>query len=670
MADKEKNMQKEEEEIKKDLRYLQLLAQSYPNVAEASCEIINLEAILNLPKPTEHFISDPHGESEAFNHVLRNASGYVKRKVEEIFGPTLRMTEKQELCTLIYYPEAKLQLIKAAESNMNDFYVITLNQLIKVLREVSSKYTRSKIRKDLPGDFGYIIEELLHESHSGVGEKRHQYYNMIVQTIIDTQRADHFVVSICNLIQRLAIDRLHLLGDIFDRGPGAHQIMNTLCNYHHFDIVWGNHDIEWFGAAAGNRACIANVLRLSLRYGNLATLEDGYGINLLPLATFAMETYKDDPCTLFGVKEVSKESKHDLKTSRLIAQMHKAITVIQFKEEAKIINRRPDFKMDDRKMLEHINFENGTCMIDGKAYELRDNFLPTVNKENPNVLSDEEELLMAKLQHSFRTSDKLQRHIECLLAHGCMYSIANSNLMYHASVPLNEDGSLKEVEILGKKYKGISLMKKTGHLVREAFNEDTPKERKDFARDYIWYLWCGKNSPLFDKDKMTTFERYFIKDKETHTETKGYYYKYNNSEEVVDMILDNFGVEGKHRHIINGHTPVKVLKGETPIKANGKLLVIDGGFSRAYQPETGIAGYTLTYHSRGLELVQHQPFHSTEEAIENGYDIKSSTQIVEMNSQRMYVKDTDKGKVLLAKVDNLKKLLYAYRNGFIKEVNK
>lgn len=670
MADKEKNMQKEEEEIKKDLRYLQLLAQSYPNVAEASCEIINLEAILNLPKPTEHFISDPHGESEAFNHVLRNASGYVKRKVEEIFGPTLRMTEKQELCTLIYYPEAKLQLIKAAESNMNDFYVITLNQLIKVLREVSSKYTRSKIRKDLPGDFGYIIEELLHESHSGVGEKRHQYYNMIVQTIIDTQRADHFVVSICSLIQRLAIDRLHLLGDIFDRGPGAHQIMDTLCNYHHFDIVWGNHDIEWFGAAAGNRACIANVLRLSLRYGNLATLEDGYGINLLPLATFAMETYKDDPCSLFGVKEVSKESKHDLKTSRLIAQMHKAITVIQFKEEAKIINRRPDFKMDDRKMLEHINFENGTCMIDGKAYELRDNFLPTVNKENPNVLSDEEELLMAKLQHSFRTSDKLQRHIECLLAHGCMYSIANSNLMYHASVPLNEDGSLKEVEILGKKYKGISLMKKTGHLVREAFNEDTPKERKDFARDYIWYLWCGKNSPLFDKDKMTTFERYFIKDKETHTETKGYYYKYNNSEEVVDMILDNFGVEGKHRHIINGHTPVKVLKGETPIKANGKLLVIDGGFSRAYQPETGIAGYTLTYHSRGLELVQHQPFHSTEEAIENGYDIKSSTQIVEMNSQRMYVKDTDKGKVLLAKVDNLKKLLYAYRNGFIKEVNK
>lgn len=657
-----------EEEIKDDLRYLQLLAQSFPNVTEASCEIINLEAILNLPKPTEHFISDPHGESDAFNHVLRNASGYVKRKVEEIFGPTLRQQEKQELCTLIYYPEAKLQRIKAAETNMEDFYIITLNQLIKVLREVSSKYTRSKIRKELPEEFGYIIEELLHESHSGVGEKRHQYYNVIVQTIIETQRADHFIVAICNLIQRLAIDRLHLLGDIFDRGAGAHLIMETLMNYHHFDIVWGNHDIEWFGAAVGNRACLANVLRLSLRYGNLATLEDGYGINLLPLATFAMETYKDDPCKLFTANELNKESQHDKKTSRLIAQMHKAITIIQFKEEARIIDRHPEFDMADRKMLEHIYFKNGTCFIEGKEYEMQDMFLPTLDKEHPNALSEEEEQLMAKLEHSFRTSDKLQRHIQCLLAHGSMYYIANSNLMYHGTIPLNADGSLKEVTIGGKKYKGITLMKKLGHLVREAFNNDTPKERKEYAKDYIWYLWCGKDSPLFDKDKMTTFERYFIKDKSAHVETKGYYYQYNNDEKTVDMILDDFGVEGKHRHIINGHTPVKVLKGETPIKANGKLLVIDGGFSRAYQPETGIAGYTLTFHSRGLELVQHQPFRSAEDAIQNGDDIKSSTQIVELSSQRMYVKDTDKGKILRAKVENLKRLLFAYRHGFIKEI--
>lgn len=658
----------DEESIKNDLRYLQLLAQSYPNVAEASCEIINLEAILNLPKPTEHFISDPHGESDAFNHVLRNASGYMKRKVEEIFGPTLRLSEKQELCTLIYYPEAKLQRIKAAEEDMEDFYAITLNQLIRVLREVSSKYTRSKIRKELPEEFGYIIEELLHESHSGVGEKRHQFYNVIVQTIIDTQRADHFVVAICNLIQRLAIDRLHLLGDIFDRGPGAHLIMETLMHYHNFDIVWGNHDISWFGAAAGNRACIANVLRLSLRYGNLTTLEDGYGINLLPLATFAMETYGDDPCKQFGVTELSKESQHDKKTNRLIAQMHKAITVIQFKEEAGLIDRHPEFDMAQRKMLEHIDFDKGTCRVDGVEYDLMDTYLPTVSHDNPCALSEEEDLLMSKLEHSFRTSDKLQRHVQCLLAHGGMFAISNSNLMYHATVPLNADGSLREVKIEGESYKGMALLRKTGHLVRKAFSSDAPKEKRHYARDYIWYLWCGKNSPLFDKDKMTTFERYFIKEKNTHTETKGYYYKYNNDERVVDMILDEFGVEGKHRHIINGHTPVKVLKGETPIKANGKLLVIDGGFSRAYQPETGIAGYTLTFHSRGLDLVQHEPFRSAEDAIQNGNDIKSSTQIVELSSQRMYVKDTDLGKVLRTKVDNLKRLLYAYRNGFIKEI--
>lgn len=667
--DKIENTTITEESIKDDLRYLQLLALTYPNVAEASTEIINLEAILNLPKPTEHFISDPHGESEAFNHILRNASGYIKRKVEGIFGNTIRAAEKKNLCTLIYYPEQKLQLIKAKESNLNDFYTITLNQLIKVCREVSSKYTRSKIRKDLPKEFGYIIEELLHESPL-VSDKKYQYYNVIVESIIETQRADQFIIAICNLIQHLAIDRLHILGDIFDRGPGAHLIMETLYKYKNFDIVWGNHDVEWFGAAAGNRACIANVLRLSLRYGNMTTLEDGYGINLLPLATFAMETYKDDPCTQFSVVDVNDEKVEDEKTNRLIAQMHKAISIIQFKEEAKIINRRAEFKMNDRKMLEHINLEKGTCNINGKDYEMSDTMFPTLTPGNQSALTKEEEALMKKLQHSFVTSDKLRRHVECLLAHGCMYSIANSNLMFHASVPLNEDGTLKEVTINGKKYAGIHLMKKTGQLIRKAFSDDCPADEKKFARDYIWYLWCGENSPLFDKDKMTTFERYFIKDSATHTEEKGYYYRYNNDEKIIDMILDSFGVEGKHRHIINGHVPVRLIKGETPIKANGKLLVIDGGFSKAYQPKTGIAGYTLTYHSRGLELVQHQPFQSAEHAIATGEDIKSATEIVEMNSQRMLVKDTDKGRVLKSKVTDLKKLLFAFRNGFIKEVNK
>ena len=659
-----------EESIKEDLRYLQLLAQTYPNIAEASTEIINLEAILNLPKPTEHFISDLHGESEAFNHVLRNASGYIKRKVNEIFGETLTKEEKKELCTLIYYPEQKLRLIKAQQNEPDMFYSTTLVQLIKVCREVSAKYTRSKIRKELPADFAYVIEELLHETPSK-GDKKFRYYNVLIDTIIETQRADDFIIALCNLIQRLAIDRLHLLGDIWDRGAGAHLIMDTLCNYHHWDITWGNHDIDWFGAAAGNRACICNVLRLSLRYGNMATLEDGYGINLLPLATFAMETYKNDPCSHFGILEVAGEKQgedFDEKTKRLIAQMHKAISIIQFKEEARIINRRPEFKMDDRKLLEGINLERGTCTISGKEYEMCDTYLPTINPGNPNALTDAEELLMQRLEHSFLTSEKLQRHVDCLLAHGCMYTIANSNLMFHASVPLNADGTLREVEIRGKSYKGLDLMKKTGHLVREAFSHDVPKERRLFAIDYIWYLWCGKDSPLFDKDKMTTFERYFIKDKSTHTEEKGYYYKYNNEEKVIDMILDAFGVTGTHRHIINGHVPVRTLKGETPIKANGKLLVIDGGFSKAYQPKTGIAGYTLTYHSRGLELVALQPFRSSTEAIEQGADIKGVTQIVELSQKRMLVKETDKGRVLEAKVADLKKLLFAYRNGYLKEI--
>ncbi len=663
-----------EETIKDDLRYLQLLAQTYPNIADASTEIINLEAILNLPKPTEHFISDLHGESEAFNHVLRNASGYIKRKVTEIFGNHLTKEAKKELCTLIYYPEQKLRLIKAQQADLDKFYETTLIQLIKVCREVSAKYTRSKIRKELPPEFAYVIEELLHETPS-IGDKKFRYYNVLIDTIIETQRADDFIIALCNLIQRLAIDRLHLLGDIWDRGAGAHLIMDTLCNYHHWDITWGNHDINWFGAAAGNRACICNVLRLSLRYGNMATLEDGYGINLLPLATFAMETYQDDPCTLFGILDVEGEAKKeentfDEKTKRLIAQMHKAISIIQFKEEARIINRRPEFKMDDRKLLEGINLKRSTCTIEGKEYEMSDTCLPTLDQNNPNALTKEEEMLMQKLEHSFITSEKLQRHVDCLLAHGCMYTIANSNLMFHASVPLNADGTLREVEIRGKKYKGLELMKKTGHLVREAFSHDVPKERRQFAIDYIWYLWCGKDSPLFDKGKMTTFERYFIKDKSTHTEEKGFYYKYNNDEKVVDMILDAFGVTGTHRHIINGHVPVRTLKGETPIKANGKLLVIDGGFSKAYQPKTGIAGYTLTYHSRGLELVALQPFRSSTEAIEKGVDIKGVTQIVEMSSKRMLVKETDKGRELTEKVKDLKKLLYAYRNGFIKEISK
>ncbi len=655
-----------EEDIKDDLRYLELLSHSYPTIADASTEIINLEAILNLPKPTEHFISDPHGESDAFNHVLRNASGYVKRKVNELFGEELSHSEKKELCTLIYYPEQKLQMIKLESHNINDFYRTTLFRLISICREVSSKYTRSKIRKELPKDFEYIIEELLHDSYSGYGEKKHKYYKRIIESIIEIDRADAFIIELSKLIQRLAIDRLHLLGDIYDRGPGADKIMETLCNYKHFDMVWGNHDVEWIGACAGNRACICNVLRLCMRYGNLSTLEDGYGINLLPLATFAMETYKDDPCNEFEVRDLLKDGSIDNQTLRLMTQMHKAITIIQFKEEARIIDRRPEFGMSDRKLLEHIDFTKWAVELNGKHYKLKDKSLPTIMADNPNKLTKAEERMMLKIEKSFRASEKLRRHIECLLSRGGMFKVSNSNLMFHGSIPLNADGSLKEVVIEGKAYSGMNLMQKIDRIVRNAFNPAISSSKRRFCIDYIWYLWCGSDSPLFDKDKMATFERYFINDPQTHKETKGYYYSFNNDEATIDMILDDFGIEGAHRHIINGHVPVKTTKGETPIKANGKMLVIDGGFSKAYQPETGIAGYTLIFHSRGLELVQHQPFRSAKEAIRKGEDIKSTVQVVEMNEHRMYVKDTDKGKVITARVENLKKLLYAYKTGILK----
>lgn len=655
--------------IEEDMRYLQLLSQSFPTVAEASTEIINLQAILNLPKGTEHFLADIHGEYEAFIHVLKNASGNIKRKVNELFGNTLRETEKRELCTLIYYPEQKLELVKHNETDIDDWYHITLHQLVAVCRDVSSKYTRSKVRKSLPADFSYIIQELLHE-HTEDHDKT-AYVNVIVDTIISTGRADDFIIAIANVIQRLAIDSLHILGDIYDRGPGAHIIMDTMRKYHSWDMQWGNHDILWMGAAAGNDACICNVIRLSLRYGNLPTLEEGYGINLVPLATFAMETYKNDPCTEFIPKTTGGASLLDEKTLRLTAQMHKAIAVIQFKVESQIIAKHPEWKMNDRCLFEHVDYQNGTIDLQGKTYKMSSCSFPTINPAAPSELSPEEEILISKLHHSFSVCEKLHKHIRVMLQHGCMYGIYNNNLLFHASCPLNEDGSLKEVEIYpGKKYSGRALMHHTGMQIRTAFQQDSAPEERDYAIDYFLYLWCGPDSPLFDKSKMATFERYFIADKETHVEEKGYYFKLRDDEEVIDHILDAFGVVGSNRHIINGHVPVRTLKGENPIKANGKLMVIDGGFSKAYHNETGIAGYTLVYHSRGFQLVQHEPFTSAEDAIQRGTDIKSTTQIVEMSNRRMLVADTDIGVELRKQIDDLEELLFAYRHGYIKEKEK
>ena len=659
--------------MNRDMHYLQLLATSFPTIATAATEIINLEAILNLPKGTEHFLADLHGENVAFQHVLKNASGNIRRKVSELFKGDIRESERRELCTLIYYPEQKLELIKEADEDIEDWYHITIHRLVAVCRDVSSKYTRSKVRKSLPEEFAYIIEELLHERTDDIDKAA--YVSVIVDSIISTGRADDFIIALCNVIQRLAIDQLHILGDIYDRGPGAHIILDTLRQYHSWDIQWGNHDILWMGACAGNNACICNVLRLSLRYANLATLEEGYGINLVPLATFAMETYGDDPCEEFMPHVLPSKSAPahgeisiDDKTRRLIAQMHKAITIIQMKKESQIFHRHPEWQMEDRQMLDHIDFERGVCTIDGRDYELTSCNFPTIDPKNPSELTKEEYELMERLHHSFRVCEKLNKHIRMLLSHGCMYTICNQNLLYHASIPLNADGSLKEVEIYpGEHYSGKELMTRIGMMIRAAFQSDTPQEKRLYARDYFLYLWCGKDSPLFDKSKMATFERYFLKDPETYKEEKGYYFQLRDDEAVCDRILDAFGIKGNNRHIINGHVPVHASMGENPIKANGKLMVIDGGFSEAYHKETGIAGYTLVYHSRGFQLVQHEPFRSAQDAILRGVDIKSTTQLVELSAHRMLVADTDKGAELRSQIADLRQLLYAYRHGILKE---
>lgn len=649
------------------MKYLQLLAQSFPNIPEASTEIINLQAILNLPKGTEHFVADIHGEYEAFLHILKNASGNIQRKVNELFGNLMRESDARELCTLIYYPDQKLELIKAAEENIDDWYHITIHNLVAVCRLVSSKYTRSKVRKALPRSFSYIIQELLHERTDDANKA--DYVNVIIDTIISTGRADDFIIAICNVIQRLSIDQLHILGDIFDRGPGAHIILDTLSRYHSWDIQWGNHDVLWMGAMAGNRACQCNVIRLSLRYANMTTLEEGYGINLMPLATFAMDTYGDDPCEEFIPKISSADSARvDEKSIRLAALMHKAITILQFKEEAAIIKRHAKWKMSDRLMLNYIDYDKGTITLNGKEYPLKSNSFPTIDPKHPNRLTPEEKQLMDKINHSFQVSEKLHKHIRLLLQHGCMYAVFNNNLLFHASIPLDEDGKLKEVEIIpGTTCSGKDLLYNIGMLIRSAFQTDSTPEERNYAIDYFLYLWCGPDSPLFDKSKMATFERYFIDDKETHTEEKGNYFKLRDNEHIVDNILDAFDVVGDNRHIINGHVPVHVCNGENPVKANGKLMVIDGGFSQPYHKETGIAGYTLVYHSRGFVLVQHEPFTSTIDAIQKCSDIKSSTQIVEMSSHRMRVADTDIGRELKNQISDLQRLLYAYRHGYIKE---
>lgn len=642
-------------------RYLERLSDLYPTIAAASTEIINLQSILNLPKGTENFLTDVHGEYEAFSHVLKNGSGSVRRKIEDVFGNRMSSRDKRSLATLIYYPREKIDIVRQTEANMEDWYKVHLYLLIEVGKRAASKYTRSKVRKALPKDFAYVIEELITEK-AEVSDKE-SYYNEIISTIIRIGRAEEFICAISELIQRLVVDHLHIVGDIYDRGPGPHFIMDELMTYHSVDIQWGNHDVLWMGAAAGQKGCIANVIRICARYGNLDILEDGYGINLLPLAAFAMRAYKDDPCTCFRLKVSGRTDSEEMQMN---LRIHKAISVIQFKVEGQIIRRQPSFHMENRALLHKINYEKGTIVLDGEEYKLLDTNFPTVDPEDPYALNPEEKEIMDRLEKAFVNCEKLRSHMRFLLTKGGLYKVYNDNLLYHGSVPLTSDGELKEVEIYGRGYKGRELYDELETYVRKGFFALDEKEKQD-GKDIMWYIWLHPDSPLFGKNKMATFERYFLAEKETHIEEKNAYYRLIEDEQVVDEILKEFGLDPQHAHIVNGHVPVKRKNGENPVKCGGKVLVIDGGFSRAYQKETGIAGYTLIYNSYGMRLVALEPFESTEAAIKKEMDIHSETTIVTTVKDRCLVGDTDTGRDLREQIADLEQLLEAYRNGEITE---
>ena len=647
-----------------ELKYLKSLSKQYPTIASASTEIINLQAILNLPKGTEHFMTDIHGEYEQFNHILKNGSGSVRRTIDEEFGNTLSIKDKKSLATLIYYPREKLDLIlrEEDENSIEDWYKITLHRLVQITKRVSSKYTRSKVRKALPADFSYIIEELITEK-AEIQDKE-AYYNEIIHTIIRIGRAQDFIIALSYLIQRLVIDHLHIVGDIYDRGPGPHIIMDTLCRYHSVDVQWGNHDIVWMGAASGHLACIANVIRMAARYGNLDTLEEGYGINLIPLATFALDVYRKTDCSAFAIKY---NTDYDTKDLSLDMKMHKAITIIQFKLEGQLIMRRPEFGMSDRLLMDKVDYEHKSLVIDGVSYAMKDVDFPTVNKDRPYELTPEEEQVMERLRQAFVKCEKLQKHVRFLFSKGGLYKIHNSNLLYHGCMPMDDKGNFSRVNVYGEEYSGKALYDVLENYARKGYYAVNNLKEKLKGQDIIWYIWAGPYSPVFGKDKMATFERYFLEDKQMHTETKNSYYKLLDNEAVIEKILTEFGLDKVHSHIVNGHVPVELKKGESPIKCGGKLLIIDGGFSKAYQDKTGIAGYTLVVSSYGMRLVAHEPFESAEAAILHESDIISDTIILETSSTRQKIADTDIGTELRESIHQLEELLQAYRDGTIIE---
>ena len=643
------------------MRYLELLSRLFPSADKASAEIINLSAILNLPKGTEFFASDIHGEYEAFSHTLRNGSGSIRLKIDDVFGDSLSENEKRSLATLIYYPREKMELVLLQVDDAEAWYAVTLQRLVAVCKRAAQKYTRSRVRKALPKDFAYIIEELMTENRHGVDKQA--YYAAIVDAVIRTDRGGALVEALCLLIQRLAIERLHIVGDIYDRGPYPHIIMDALMEHHSLDIQWGNHDIVWMGASLGQRGCIAHVVRNCARYGNLSILEDAYGINVLPLASFALEAYKDDPCVAFGLKGNPDLPPQELEMN---VKIQKAMAIIQFKVEAQLIDENPGFGLEGRKLLDKIDYERGTVMLDGIEYELTDTVFPTVDPADPYRLTPEEEDVMQRLEQAFTGCEKLQRHMRFFLDAGSLYKICNGNLLFHACVPLNADGSLMETEVFGETYKGRALYDVMERYVRAAFDDADPELAKR-GRDLLWYMWLGEGSPLFAKSKMATFELYLIAEKEARKEVKNSFYSYLDDERVMGGIFEDFGMDPETSRIVCGHVPVKVKDGEDPVKCGGRVLTIDGGFSKAYQPTTGIAGYTLISNSYGFVLAAHEPLESMRAAVVNELDIHSSRKVVELVDKRTLVADTDNGAVLKQQIADLEELLEAYRNGIVAE---
>ena len=646
-------------------KYLSLLSKEYKNINEVAEEIINLQAIINLPKGTEMFLSDIHGEYAPFEHILNNGGGIIKTKIDDIFGNTVNKKERATLATLIYYPEEKLKLIKKEKMDLDEWYSITLYRLVEVAKNVSSKYTRSKVRKAITSGFEYVIDELLN-SQAGNEKDKERYYKAIINTIIRLNQAEAFIIAISNLIKRMAIDHLHIIGDIFDRGLRPDLVIEKLEKFHSIDIQWGNHDILWMGATCGNEASIATVVRICARYNNIGILEDSYGINIRPLSTFAMETYKNDDCKNFFPK-VFDETKYDESDKMNISKIHKAITIIQFKLEGQMIKRHPEYHLNNRLLLDRMNLEKGYVKIDGKEYEINDTNFPTLIKDNIYELTEEEKEVMERLCESFKNSPKLNEHIDFLYKKGELYTIFNSNILFHACIPMTEDGEFKEVEFLGKRLKGKAYLDQVNDTVNKIWINRDSVERN--IKDIMWYLWISPDSPFFGKDKMATFESYFVKDKEMSKEKKNPYYTLTYEEKICDKILKEFNLDLKDSHIVNGHMPVKAKDGESPIRGNGKLLVIDGGFAKSYQKKTGNAGYILTYNSYGLLLSQNKPFESVEQAIEEEKDIMSEIIVKKTGVIRKRVGDTDVGKRLKEEIRDLEELLNYYESGELKQNN-